>query len=117
MTEAPKVTQAQLSTAMRAFGVQCNTVARARGFHAGNKDPAAALMFVVRNLGLAAGYLKRADRVTEIKHGADGKPRGFPIKLADGVIALFDLAEGLGIDLGEAVARKTAWNASRAKRG
>lgn len=112
-----KISSSQLMDAMRAFAVQSHTVARARGFHAGGKDPAASLMFIVRNLGLAAGYLKRADRITEIKTGADGKPRGFPIKLADGVIGLFDLAEGLGIDLGDAVVRKTAWNAARARRG
>lgn len=122
MTEAPRVTQAQLSTAVRALAMQSHAVARARGFHAGNKTPAESLAFVMRNLGLALGYLKPgngrrgSENLREVVIGKEGKPIGFPIKLADAVIGLFDLAEGLGIDLGEAVARKTAWNASRAKR-
>jgi hypothetical protein len=117
MSPTPKVTQDQLANAVRALAVQSHTVARARGFHAGNKSPAEALAFVMRNLGLALGYLKRGDRMGEIKTGAGGKPMGFPIKLADAVIGISDIAASCGIDLGEAVARKTAWNAARAKRG
>jgi hypothetical protein len=117
MADAPKVTQQQLTVAMRALAAQSHTVARARGFHAGNKSPAEAVAFVIRNLGLALGYLKRGDRLTEIKAGAYGKPMGFPIKLADAVIGISDIAASCGIDIGEAVARKTAWNAGRVRRG
>lgn len=114
---APKITQAQLADAMRALAAQSHMVAQARGFHGGNKSPAEAMAFVMRNLGLALGYLKRGDRLAEVKIGAGGKPMGFPIKLADAMIGLSDIAAGLGIDLGDAIARKTAWNAARARRG
>lgn len=117
MTESPKVTQAQLSDAIRALSAQSSMVARARGLHAGNKSPAESVAFIIRNLGLALGYVKRGERLDEIKTSATGKPVGFPAKLADAVIAIADLADSCGIDLGDAVARKTAWNASRARRG
>lgn len=117
MADGPKVTQAQLIGAVRALVEQSHAVARARGFHSGHKSPAEALAFVMRNLGLALGYLKRGERLEEIKTGAGGKPMGFPVKLADAVIGICDIAAGCGIDLGDALARKTAWNAGRVRRG
>jgi hypothetical protein len=115
--QAQKITPAQLADAVRALSAQSHMVARARGFHAGNKSPAEALAFVIRNLGLALGYLKRGDRLSDIKDGAGGKPLGFGIKLADAVIGICDVASACGVDLGDAIARKTEWNARRAKRG
>lgn len=116
MQPQPKLSSAALADAVRTLSEQSHLVARARGFHAGNKSPAESVAFVVRNLGLALGYLKRGDRLTEIKEGAGGKPMGFSVKLADAVIGIADIAASLGVDLGEAIARKTAWNAARAKR-
>lgn len=110
-----KITQAQLADAVRALCAQSHAVAQARGFH-GQKTPAEAVAMVMRNLGLALGYVKRGERLGDVKPGAGGKPLGFPIKLADAVIGISDIAAGCGIDLGEAVARKTAWNAARARR-
>lgn len=117
MPEAQKVTQAQVASVVNALAAQSHAVARARGFHAGNKSPAEALAFVMSKLGQGLRLLKRGERLTEIRTGASGKPLGFPIKLADAVISISDTAASLGIDLGDAVARKTAWNAARAKRG
>jgi hypothetical protein len=123
MPEAQKVTQAQATDAVRALQIQAFDAAQRRGFHAGNKTHAESLAFVVRSLGLAMGYLKPGKgrkgsaRLTEIETEADGKPVGFPIKLADAVIGILDCAASCGIDLGDAIARKTAWNAARAKRG
>jgi NTP pyrophosphatase (non-canonical NTP hydrolase) len=46
----------------------------------------------------------------------DGKPEGLPSELADVVIRVFDLAEGLGIDIAAAIDRKHAFNATRSVR-
>lgn len=117
MPETVKVTSAQLADVMRALCVQSHTVARARGFHSGQKSPAESIAFVIRNLGLALGYLKRGDRLTDTKVSATGKPSGFAMKLADAVIGIADVAAATGVDLGAAIAQKTAWNASRVRRG
>lgn len=44
------------------------------------------------------------------------KPCGFPTELADACIRIFDLAEYLGIDLDAEIARKMAYNETRAHR-
>lgn len=122
MTPQLKLSSAALADAMRALSAQSFLVAQARGFHAGGKTPAESLAFVIRNLGLALGYLKPGDGrrggagLRDITTGKDGKPLGFPIKLADAVIGIADIAGSLGVDLGDAIARKTAWNAARVKR-
>lgn len=43
----------------------------------------------------------------------DGKPEGMPVELADVIIRALDLAFMLGIDIGDVVARKLAFNATR----
>ncbi|MDF1699582.1 MAG: hypothetical protein P1V36_00285 [Planctomycetota bacterium] len=47
---------------------------------------------------------------------ARGKPEGLPAELADVVIRVADLCGALGIDLGEAVMRKMAYNKTRSHR-
>jgi NTP pyrophosphatase (non-canonical NTP hydrolase) len=46
----------------------------------------------------------------------DGKPEGFASELADVVIRVLDAAESLGIDLGEVILQKHAFNQTRALR-
>ena len=46
----------------------------------------------------------------------DGKPEGFPSEMADIVIRVADLCGHLGVDLQEAVRRKMAFNATRARK-
>lgn len=121
--QTAKLSVAQLADAVRALAAQSHMVAQARGFHSGNKTPAESVAFVMRNLGLALGYLKPGEgrrgggSLSAIGIGKEGKPIGFPIKLADAVIGIADIAAGLGVDLGDAIARKTAWNANRVRRG
>lgn len=63
--------------------------------------------------------------VSEIIEGAEGVRKGlkddklphrdmFEVELADAVIRIFDTAEGLGMDLGGAIAEKLAFNRTRA---
>jgi hypothetical protein len=44
---------------------------------------------------------------------SDGKPEGFPVELADAVIRIADLADGLGINLSEGLALKMGYNQGR----
>ena len=44
------------------------------------------------------------------------KPLGFPIELADLIIRVLDMAGGLGIDLGEAIRIKMAYNKTRERK-
>lgn len=46
-------------------------------------------------------------------HESDGKPVGFASELADIIIRVGDMAEGLGIDLEAAVIEKMAYNKTR----
>jgi NTP pyrophosphatase (non-canonical NTP hydrolase) len=48
--------------------------------------------------------------------GAGGKPEGFGSELADIVIRVFDLSESLGIDIGEEIRQKMAYNRTRPAR-
>jgi NTP pyrophosphatase (non-canonical NTP hydrolase) len=63
--------------------------------------------------------------VTEVSEGMEGHRKGLPddklphrsmleVELADAVIRACDLAGGLGLDLGGAIAEKLAFNAQRA---
>ena len=46
----------------------------------------------------------------------NGKPEGIPVELADCVIRIMDFCGFHGIDLAEAIAIKSAYNATRTKR-
>ena len=52
--------------------------------------------------------------VTEIED--NGKPAGFQTELADAIIRILDLAEWLGLDLGDAVEMKHQYNLTRSYR-
>jgi NTP pyrophosphatase (non-canonical NTP hydrolase) len=54
---------------------------------------------------------RSGDMVTYYRH--DGKPEGFASELADIVIRIGDLCGALGIDLGEEISEKMAFNATR----
>lgn len=44
---------------------------------------------------------------------SDGKPEGFSVELADAIIRIADLADGLGINLTEVLALKMGFNQGR----
>ena len=49
----------------------------------------------------------------EIYFGEGGKPEGVPVELADVVIRVLDYCEHIGIDLGEVIRMKNAYNETR----
>ena len=51
-----------------------------------------------------------------VYYGAEGKPEGYPVELADVVIRAFDLAWSLGIDLSAIIQEKLAFNETRGER-
>lgn len=50
---------------------------------------------------------------TETYTGADGKPEGVPMELADIVIRVFSFCAGAGIDIEKALEEKQAYNRTR----
>lgn len=56
---------------------------------------------------------RKGHPVRLIYHGADGKPEGIPIELADCVIRIMDFCEGYEIDLENAINMKVKYNELR----
>lgn len=67
-------------------------------------------MNVVKQVGEASRYVFRSRSLTEITYGKDGKPRGFPILMANCLSTVADLCEAKGVDLEAAVIAKLNWN-------
>lgn len=86
-----------------------------------NFDPNAAndilakLMLVTTEVAEAAEDVRTGAMLTEAR-GEKNKPEGFPTELADVIIRVLHLAALLGIDLESEVARKHAFNLTRAHR-
>lgn len=53
------------------------------------------------------------DNLSSVRYDDDGKPYGFATELADIIIRTLDLAEWLGIDIENALARKITFNSRR----
>jgi NTP pyrophosphatase (non-canonical NTP hydrolase) len=75
-------------------------------------------MLMVTELAEAYEEHREGRGVTEIYERPEkpGKLEGIPVELADCVIRIFDFAEEHGIDLQEVMARKHAYNHTRAHR-
>jgi NTP pyrophosphatase (non-canonical NTP hydrolase) len=71
------------------------------------------LLLVSSEITEAFEEYREGKGLTLIYEEPDGKPCGFPIELADAVIRLLDLAEGLGINLEKAVIMKHEYNKYR----
>lgn len=77
--------------------------------------------YVLSRIALMHSELSEA--VEEARHdkyrmytGANGKPEGVVVELADAVIRIMDACEALGLDLDEAIEAKHAYNATRPHR-
>lgn len=70
---------------------------------------------------LALIISEASEAIEEIRDGhleeyeINGKPEGLPVELADVIIRALDLAHLLSIPIGDVVARKLAFNATRGK--
>ena len=60
-------------------------------------------------------YRDRHD-LCEIWNEDDGKPEGIPIEFADVIIRVLDTCENYGIDIEDAIIRKTEYNKKRSYR-
>lgn len=78
-------------------------------------DVLAKLMLVTTELAEAAEDVRTGAMQTE-ERGEKRKPEGFPTELADVVIRVLHLAALLGIDMQSEMARKHAFNLTRAHR-
>lgn len=73
----------------------------------------AKIMLMVTELAEAVEELRNGNAADKVYFGANGKPEGFAIELADCLIRILDQAEHLGIDMEQAVLLKHNYNRGR----
>jgi NTP pyrophosphatase (non-canonical NTP hydrolase) len=70
------------------------------------------LVLIHSELSEALEALREGQELDKV-YLVDGKPDGFGAELADAVIRIMDLAEALGISLGDVIQMKMRYNAGR----
>ncbi len=71
---------------------------------------------VITELSEAIEELREGHGLGEVYEGEGGKPKGYPVELADAVIRLFDLAYMLDLDLEKLIEDKLRYNETRGER-
>lgn len=91
---------------------EVHACAKSKGWWDTDRSIPECLMLIVSELAEALEDFRGGDDPQHI-YDTCTKPCGFPIELADAVIRILDLAGHLGIDLGEALVTKHAFNLTR----
>ena len=73
---------------------------------------AAKLLLITSEVSEAAECLRKGEMRARVDPETK-KPEGFEVELADAVIRILDMAEGLGLNLGRAMLLKTEYNRLR----
>jgi NTP pyrophosphatase (non-canonical NTP hydrolase) len=91
---------------------RCYANSKAHGFwENGNDTMPLKLMLIVTELAEAMEAYRTDDSYEE--RLVEGKPEGLVTELADAIIRIFDLAEGFGLDIEQAIHNKMAYNEGR----
>lgn len=95
---------------IRNLQLKAHEMSRSKGFWDSPRNVPEMLMLAVSELAEALECYRSRQMNTFEK---DGKPEGFGVELADAVIRIADMAEGLNINLSELIALKMGYNANR----
>lgn len=80
----------------------------------GDRNIGEVLMLIVTEASEAFEHYRHGQDINEVfYHGADDKPDGMPIELADIIIRVLDFAEYNGMDIERALQIKMAYNDTR----
>lgn len=96
----------------------CHQLAKNNGWWERERNIGETLMLVNTELAEAMEELRLPGATVHTVRDAEPneKPEGFVYEIADAVIRLYDLAGGLGLNLGTAIARKLEFNTKRGYR-
>lgn len=93
---------------------RAHRTAQAVGWHDKPLNIEAALLLIHSEVSEATEEYRKPDLDVRTSYtGADGKPEGFGVELADIIIRTAELAARAGIDLEHEVAAKLAYNETR----
>ena len=87
--------------------------AKAHGWWEDPRRPGELFMLITSEVAEAFEEIRNGRAMGETYYSEGGKMEGVPSELADIVIRVLDLAEYDGIDMGEAIAQKHAYNLTR----
>lgn len=109
----PQLTAPEVVRTIRGLCVYAHATARSRNLLGGTVNIGEELMLMATELSKAMWWVRRGKPLRDITTNSQGKPMGFPIKLADVMLRCFSLCGHLGVDLGEAIRIKAAYNARK----
>ena len=95
---------------------EIHKTAREKGFWDQQRNIGELIALCHSELSEALEEIRSGSEPDRILHHGYMKPEGFPIELADLIIRVLDMAEGLGIDLEKAIRIKIAYNKTRERK-
>jgi NTP pyrophosphatase (non-canonical NTP hydrolase) len=99
--------------------IDCHYLAREKGFWVEGEERNVPEMLALIHSEISEAleeYRKGSDTEEVYYRDTDGKPEGFGVELADAVIRILDLAEGLQINLADRIREKLEFNRTRPHR-
>jgi NTP pyrophosphatase (non-canonical NTP hydrolase) len=107
MTDDEKMTIAEWQKVIHANNVE-------KGWwEDGERNFGEVAMLIVTEVAEAMEAWRDDEPMVCVAEYVGAKPEGIAVEMADAVIRIFDWAESVGVDLGDVIARKHAYNKTR----